>query len=147
MKDKSPNKLLFFATVLIVLSSFSLTSAQGNQTNQINNSSQQSGLPKAIDISSYDKAIELAGQILKVNPNKKANKKRLAAAYAARGFALVDAAQYKSALGDLRRCLKLNPKDKRTRAMHDQIIDIYKSLDIEPPAECKEPPPIPFIKN
>jgi tetratricopeptide (TPR) repeat protein len=147
MKNQLANKIYILAAVLLVLSLVSLTSAQTNQKNQENDSSKELSKARAIDTSSYDKEIVIAAKILKRERHKEASKRKLAAAYAARGFALARAAQYKAALGDLRRCLRLDPNNKRAKGMHDAFIDIYKVLNRKIPEEGKEPQPIPFNKN
>jgi hypothetical protein len=60
---------------------------------------------------------------------------------------LTDAAQYRAALGDFRKGLKLNPNDTKAKAMHDRIISIFASIGREPPKEGEEPAPMPFNKG
>ena len=102
---------------------------------------------RAIDTSQFDAEITKAEKDLKAKPSDEATKKELADAYAQRAFALTEAAQYRSALGDFRRCLKLDSSNTEAQEMHDQIIDIFKSLNREPPKEGEEPPPLPFKKE
>lgn len=110
-------------------------------------SSTQSPMSKAIDVTEMTAKIEKAEKEYKAKPNDTKAKDALAAAYFDRAFALTKAAQYRSALGDFRKGLKLNPSDSDAKAMHDQIIDIFKSIGREPPKEGEEPPPLPFKKD
>ncbi|MDQ4123373.1 MAG: tetratricopeptide repeat protein [Acidobacteriota bacterium] len=105
------------------------------------------GNATAIDTSEYDAAIAKAEKDFKAKSKDETAKKALADAYAKRAFALTQAAQYRAALGDFRKSLKLDPKNEEARAMHDQIVDIFKSLNREPPAEGAEPTPLPFKKE
>ena len=68
----------------------------------------------------------------------------MAKAYFVRATALTGAAQYRAALGDYRKGLKLDPKDETAQKMHDQIVGIYKQLKREPPKEGGEPAPMPI---
>jgi tetratricopeptide (TPR) repeat protein len=106
-----------------------------------------SPMAKAIDVSKFNQDIEKAEKEFKAKPSDAKAKEALAQAYFARAFALNGAAQYRSALGDFRKSLKLDPNNQDARAMHDQIITIFKSLDREPPKEGEEPPPMPFEKE
>jgi tetratricopeptide (TPR) repeat protein len=74
-------------------------------------------------------------------------RENLAKAYFDRAFLLTDAAQYRAALGDFRKGLKLNPSDAEAKKMHDQIISIFASIKREPPKEGEEPAPMPFVKS
>lgn len=100
----------------------------------------------AIDVSEMTSKIEKADKDLKAKPADAAAKKTLAAAYFERAFALTKAAQYRSALGDFRKGLKLDPSNEEAKSMHDQIISIFESIGREPPKEGEEPPPMPFNK-
>lgn len=104
-------------------------------------------MAKAIDVSQMTAAIEKADKTLKSKPNDAKARNELAEAYFARAFALTEAAQYRSALGDFRKGLKLNPGNADARQMHDQIISIFQSINREPPKEGEEPPPLPVSKN
>jgi tetratricopeptide (TPR) repeat protein len=73
-------------------------------------------------------------------PADAAATKALADAYFARADALTEARQYRSALGDYRKGLKLDPTNQSARTMHDQIIDIFNQMGREVPAEGTEPP-------
>ncbi len=100
-----------------------------------------------IDTAQFDSDIAAAEKQFKAKPADAAAKTNLAYAYAARAFALTEAAQYRAALGDFRRALKLNPNDAEAQKMHDQIISIFKSLNRDAPKEGEEPAPLPFKKE
>ncbi|HEX9961369.1 MAG TPA: tetratricopeptide repeat protein [Pyrinomonadaceae bacterium] len=117
----------------------STTSAPKTQT--------ESPMAKAIDVSEMNAAIEKAEKDYKAKQTNPKAKETLAEAYFARAFALTEAAQYRAALGDFRKGLKLNPDNKDAKAMHDRIISIFKSINREPPKEGEEPPPMPFKKG
>lgn len=104
----------------------------------------QSGDP--IDTSALDGAIAAAEKDLKVRAGEDAAKKTLADAYYRRGFALTEARQYASALGDYRRALKYDPGHEDAQKWIDQIVMIYSSMKKEYPKEGEEPPPLPFKK-
>ncbi len=105
------------------------------------------GNATAIDTTEFDAEIANAEKAFKAKSKDEEAKKALAEAYAKRAFALTGAAQYRPALGDFRKSLKLNPDNAEAKAMHDQIVNIFKSLDREPPAEGAEPTPLPFKKK
>lgn len=105
------------------------------------------GNATAIDTAQFDSDIAAAEKQFKAKPADAAAKTDLAEAYATRAFALTEAAQYRAALGDFRRALKLNPKDAEAQKMHDQIISIFKSLNRDAPKEGEEPAPLPFSKE
>ncbi len=98
-------------------------------------------MARAVDVSQMTADIEKAEKEYKQNPKVKG---ALAQAYFGRAFALTEAAQYRAALGDFRKGLKLNPNDEDAKAMHDQIISIFKSINREPPKEGEEPTPLPL---
>lgn len=104
------------------------------------------GNAQAIDTNEFDQKILKAEKEIKQKPKDEAAKKFLGDAYAERAFALTEAAQYRSALGDFRRALKLDPSNAEAKQMHDQIIKIFKDLGREPPQEGEEPSPLPFKK-
>ncbi|HEV8158303.1 MAG: hypothetical protein H0X15_00655 [Acidobacteria bacterium] len=108
---------------------------------QSNKSSQGESSPmaKPIDVSEMTADIEKAEKEYKNNPKAK---DELAKAYFMRATALTGAAQYRAALGDYRKGLKLNPNDEDAKKMHDQIISIFKSIGREPPKEGEEPKPL-----
>ena len=101
-------------------------------------------MAKAIDVEEMTADIEKAEKAYKQNPKAKED---LAKAYFVRATALTGAAQYRAALGDYRKGLKLNPSDEEARKMHDQILSIFKSIGREPPKEGEEPKPLPFKKE
>lgn len=103
-------------------------------------------MERAVDTSAMDAAIEKATKEFKQKPNDAAAKAVLAEAYFVRATALTEAAQYRSALGDYRRGLKLDPTNTEAQGMQDQIINIFQSLNREPPKEGAEPTPLPFKK-
>ncbi|MCD9188995.1 MAG: hypothetical protein LUM44_21435 [Pyrinomonadaceae bacterium] len=101
---------------------------------------------QAVDVSEMTAKIEKADKEYKAKTTDAKAKETLAAAYFERAFALTKAAQYRAALGDFRKGLKLNPNDTEAKAMHDQIISIFESIGREPPKEGEEPPPMPIKK-
>ena len=105
-----------------------------------NSSSESSPMAQAIDVS------EMTADIEKAEKNPK-NKEVLAKAYFTRAFALTKAAQYRAALGDFRKGLKLNPNDQDAKNMHNEILRIFQTIGREPPKEGEEPPPMPFKKG
>ncbi len=106
-------------------------------------SSTESPMARPIDVAELTADIEKNEQEYKKNPKAKAE---LAKAYFVRATALTDAAQYRAALGDYRKGLKLDPNDDAARKMHDQILAIFKSIGREPPKEGEEPVALPFNK-
>ncbi len=106
-----------------------------------------SPMAKAIDVMEMTASIEKAEKVFKGKPNDSKAKDTLAEAYFVRAFALTEAAQYRAALGDFRKGLKLNPNAAEAKEMHDRIISIFQSINREPPQEGKEPPPLPFDKK
>ncbi len=107
-------------------------------------SSTESPMARPIDVAEMTADIEKAEQAFKKNSKAKED---LAKAYFVRATALTSAAQYRAALGDYRKGLKLNPNDEEARKMHDQILSIFKSIGREPPKEGEEPKPLPFKKE
>ena len=103
------------------------------------NSGKWSQSGDAIDTSKFDAKIDEA--------RKGSDKKALAEAYFERGFALTEARQYASALGDYRRALKYDPNHEESKKWIDQIISIYAMLKKDAPKEGEEPPPLPFKKE
>jgi tetratricopeptide (TPR) repeat protein len=101
-----------------------------------------------IDTAKFDGTIAEAEKAVKSKPNEEAAKKTLAEAYFDRGFALTEARQYASALGDYRRALKYDPNHEESKKWIDIIIGIsVNSVKKDPPAEGEEPPPLPFKKS
>jgi hypothetical protein len=105
-----------------------------------------SPMQKSVDVSGFTAAIEKAEKDYKAKPSDAAAKDALATAYFKRAFVLTDAAQYRAALGDFRKGLKLKPEDQEAKGMHDQIIGIFASIGREAPKEGEEPPPMPVSK-
>lgn len=117
--------------------------AQQSKVGLSASSSGASPMSKPIDVSQMTADIEKAEKSSKQNQKDKKAQDKLAEAYFVRAFALTDAAQYRSALGDFRKGLKLDPNNAEARAMHDRIIDIFEnSLHRAPPKEGEEPPPM-----
>ncbi len=104
----------------------------------------ESPMARAIDVSAQTAQIETAEKAYKANSADAKAKENLAKARFDRAFLLTDAAQYRAALGDFRKGLKLNPADAEAKKMHDQIITIFASIKREPPKEGEEPQPMPF---
>lgn len=104
----------------------------------------QSGDP--IDTAGFDAAIAAGEKALAAKPTDGAAKKKLAEAYYNRGFALTEARQYASALGDYRRALKQDPSNAEAKSWIDKIIVIYSSINRDYPKEGEEPPALPFKK-
>ena len=119
------------------------TSLKANP-NSMEQPSQNSPMSKPVDVTAMTAKIEKADKDLKAKPDDEKLKKALAAAYFERAFALTKAAQYRAALGDFRKGLKLDPDDKEAQSMHDQIIEIFRSIGREPPKEGEEPAPLPI---
>jgi|SRR5688572_25631811 len=101
----------------------------------------QSGDP--IDTTKYDKAIADAEKASKASAEEDAQK-AVAQAYFERGFALTQARQYASAIGDYRRALKYDPEHAESKEWIDQIVSIYTMLKKQPPKEGEEPKPLPY---
>lgn len=119
------------------------TTTAANATTATNKSSASTESPMArpIDVADLSADIEKAEREFKKNPGAKAD---LAKAYFVRATALTDAAQYRAALGDYRRGLKLDPNDQDAKKMHDEILRIFQSINREPPKEGEEPKPLPM---
>ena len=101
---------------------------------------------EAIDTAKFDGVIAAAEKTVKSKPADGEAKKTLAQAYFDRGFALTEARQYASALGDYRRALKNDPDHEDSKKWIDQIISIYSMLKKDYPKEGEEPPALPFKK-
>lgn len=132
---------------LVVSSHKSNSAAPSNPALSADQSSQTSPNQQAVDVSEMTSKIEKAEKDLKASPNDEKAKNALADAYFERAFTLTKAAQYRAALGDFRKGLKLNPDNQEAQAMHDQIISIFESIGRTPPKEGEEPPPLPFKKQ
>ncbi|MBA2378755.1 MAG: tetratricopeptide repeat protein [Blastocatellia bacterium] len=105
----------------------------------------QSGDP--IDTKEFDAAIAKANKDLKARPDDATAKASAVEAYFSRGFALTEARQYASALGDYRRALKLDPDHAESQKWEQQIIGIYTMMKKDYPKEGEEPPPLPFKES
>ena len=105
----------------------------------------QSGDP--IDVSAFNAEIEKAEKAYKAKPNDEQAKNALSDAYFKRGFALTEARQYASALGDYRRAVKLDPNNADAQEWIKKIVAIYGGLNKSYPNEGEEPPPLPFGKD
>jgi len=99
-----------------------------------------------IDTAQFNAAIAKAESSMKSKPDN-ASKALLAEAYFERGFALTEARQYASALGDYRRALKLDPNHEESKKWVEQIMGIYQMMKKDAPKEGEEPPPLPFKKS
>jgi cytochrome c-type biogenesis protein CcmH/NrfG len=95
-----------------------------------------------VDTSKYDAQIKRLEQQLKKNPSDQTTRLALARAYTERGDALTGVAQYRSALGDYRRALRLNPNDEQAQQMSGMIIMIMQKMGRDVPPEGQEPPPL-----
>ncbi len=104
-------------------------------------------MAKSIDVAEMTAEIEKSEKAFKQNPKDEKAKDALAQSYFERAFALTDAAQYRAALGDFRKGLKLSPNDQEAKNMHDEILRIFASINREPPKEGEEPKPMPFEKE
>jgi tetratricopeptide (TPR) repeat protein len=92
--------------------------------------------------SKFDKAFADAEKAAKAERSDEAAQKALAQAYFERGFALTQARQYASAIGDYRRALKYDPDHAESKEWIEQILSIYTMLKKAPPKEGEEPPPL-----
>ncbi len=101
-----------------------------------------SPMVKPLDVSKMTADIEKAKAAYDKNPKDEAAAKTLAKAYFERASALTGVAQYRAALGDYRKGLKLEPSDDQAKKMHDEIIRIFESMGREAPKEGEEPPPM-----
>jgi tetratricopeptide (TPR) repeat protein len=132
----------------------SLANNPANSANSISTSAPKSGAKtnwtqsgEPIDTKEFDAEIAKAEKNLKAKPSDETAKKALAEGYFKRGFALTEARQYASALGDYRRVLKLDPNNEEAKTWINQIIEIYDGLNKNYPKEGEEPPALPFKKS
>ena len=126
------------------------TAAKNTPTNSATSKPQSSGnspMAKTIDTGEMTANIEKAEKAYKAKSGDAKLKDALAETYFVRAFALTEAAQYRAALGDFRKGLKLKPDAEEAKKMHDEIISIFKSINREPPKEGEEPAPMPFSKQ
>ena len=101
-----------------------------------------SPMMKPLDVSKMTADIEKAKAGYDKTPKDETAKMTLAKAYFVRASALTGVAQYRAALGDYRKGLKLDPTDEPAKKMHDEIIRIFESIGREAPKEGEEPPPM-----
>lgn len=104
-------------------------------------------MERPIDVNETTANIEKAEKAYKAKSGDAKLRDALAETYFQRAFALTEAAQYRAALGDFRKGLKLNPNAEEAKKMHDRILEIFKSINREPPKEGEEPAPLPFDKK
>ena len=127
-------------------SSLVASSHSAQNTPPANSATQNPGgrnpMERAIDTAQMDADIAKTEKEYKQNPNDKTAKLALAAAYFVRAKALREVAQYRAALGDFRRGLKLDPENQEAKAMHDEIVRIFGEMKRELPKEGEEPPPL-----
>lgn len=93
-----------------------------------------------IDAKELDAAIEKAEKAHTAKPSDARAAKALADAYFARASALTEARQYRAALGDYRKTLKLDPTNEEARSMSGNIVSIMQQMGRDVPAEGQEPP-------
>ena len=105
-----------------------------------------SPMARAVDVEKMTEDIEKAKAAYDKNQKSDEAKNTLAKAYFERAFALTDAAQYRAAMGDFRKGLKLDPNNAEAEKMYGEIIRIFQSIGREPPKEGDEPPPMPINK-
>ncbi len=122
------------------------SSSPTNSTPSTTSPSGSSPMAKAVDVTEMTANIEKAEKQFKAKPADASAKAALSKAYFDRAVALTGAAQYRAALGDLRKCLKLDPKNTEAQDMLDQSTAIFKSLGRELPKEGEEPTPMPVTK-
>jgi tetratricopeptide (TPR) repeat protein len=101
-----------------------------------------SPMMKPLDVTKMTADIEKSKVAYDKNPKDETAAKALAKAYFDRASALTGVAQYRAALGDYRKGLKLDPTDEPAKKMHDEIIRIFESMGREAPKEGDEPPPM-----
>jgi tetratricopeptide (TPR) repeat protein len=134
----------------LVVSSHSTGKTGGANNSAQNDASKtqtESPMAKTVDVAEMTAAIEKAEKGYKAKPADPQAKDALAKAYFTRAFVLTKAAQYRAALGDFRKGLKLKPDDEDAGKMHDKILEIFAGMKREPPKEGEEPPPMPFKKG
>jgi tetratricopeptide (TPR) repeat protein len=107
----------------------------------------QGPVGEPIDTTEFDAAIKAATKEMAASPKSTEVKERLGGAYFSRAFALTQARQYPSALGDYRRALKYDPTNDEAQKWIGVIESIYKTMpDKTLPKEGEEPEPLPFKK-
>ncbi|HEV2913300.1 MAG TPA: hypothetical protein VGX92_08290 [Pyrinomonadaceae bacterium] len=135
-----------------------VTTAQANQAAPANardgNTPPVAGSPRSapqassggepVDTSGYDAQIRQLEAKAKKNPADRQTRLALGKAYTDRGDALTGVRQYRAALGDYRRALRLDPDNAQAQQMAGTIISILKSMGRDVPAEGQEPAPLPL---
>ena len=101
----------------------------------------------SVDVAKFNEGIVAAEKALKASSSDTAKKAALAEVYFKRGFALTEARQYASAIGDFRRALKQVPDHADSKKWIATIANIYKSMNREIPKEGEEPKPLEFKKE
>lgn len=99
-----------------------------------------------IDTSKYDDEIKRLEKQAEMRPGDEA-RLALAKAYLARGNALTQARQYRSALGDYRRALRYDPDNEEARQWAATITGILQQMGREVPTEGNEPAPLPLTPD
>lgn len=120
------------------------TAAPPTANRPASSGSTESPMARPIDVSQMTADIEKAEKDFEKYAKDAKTKQDLAEKYFVRATALTDAAQYRAALGDYRRSLKLDAGNEAARKMHDQILSIFKQIGREPPKEGEEPKPLPM---
>lgn len=131
----------------LVTSSHSSPKPAGSPAANPASKNTESPMARPIDVSAMTADIEKAEKAYKQKSSDAKAKEDLAKAYFARAFALTDAAQYRAALGDFRKGLKLKPDDEEAKKMQGEILRIFAGMNRQPPPEGEEPPPLPFNKT
>src|ERR1043165_4388339 len=93
------------------------------------------GMGEPVDTSKYDAEIKRLEERGKKKAGDQATQLALAKAYADRGDALTGVRQYRAALGDYRRALRLDPNNEQAKQMSGTIISILKSMGRDVPPE------------
>lgn len=101
-----------------------------------------SGGGEFVDTSRYDAEIKRLEEKARKKTPDQATRLALAKVYTDRGDALTGVRQYRAALGDYRRALRLDPNDEQARQMSGTIIGILKSMGRDVPPEGQEPSPL-----
>ena len=122
-----------------------VTTTPSGQASPVTRARTPGGNP--IDTTTLNADIAQAEKNLNGGPGDNTSRTALAHAYLARASALTKARQYSSALGDYRRTLKYDPENKEAQEMSTMIINIFKSMGRDAPAEGKEPQPLPAGDN
>jgi tetratricopeptide (TPR) repeat protein len=130
----------------LVVPSHSSNKSEG-ANNAASKTQTESPMAKAVDVAEMTAAIEKAEKNYQAKQTDAKAKDALAEAYFARAFDLTKAAQYRAALGDFRKGLKLKPDNEDAKKMHAEILRIFAGMNREPPKEGEEPPPLPFNKG